>query len=148
MNVLLPAQEDYDKVIAYAKKLGLTVIGTHPNRTLLNVSGPIKSIETAFKLKLNMYQHTSGRKFYAPNNEPEVSADIASIITGIVGLDNSAVWHTYNRRKEISEELLKTSNASSFPSGPGGGYAPSDIKIAYNLTRSISKRFRSKDCSI
>ena len=37
-----PTQEDYDKVIAYAKNLGLTVIGTHPNRTLLNVSGPSK----------------------------------------------------------------------------------------------------------
>ena len=48
-----PTQEDYDQVIAYAKKLGLNVIGTHPNRTLLNVSGPTKSIETAFNLNLN-----------------------------------------------------------------------------------------------
>ena len=128
-----PTQEDYNAVIAYAKKLGLDVIGTHPNRTLLNVSGPTKSIEAAFQLKLNMYQQTNGRKFYAPDNEPAVPAAIASIINGIVGLDNSAVWHACNRRQEISNEMLNAPNASSFPSGPGGSYAPGDIKTAYNL---------------
>jgi kumamolisin len=125
-----PTQEDYNKVIAYAKQLGLSVIATHPNRTLLNVSGPTKSIEAAFKLNLNTYQQANGRKFYAPDNEPQVPVAIASIISGIVGLDNSAVWHAYNRRKEISEEML---DASSFPSGPGGGLAPGDVKTAYNL---------------
>ena len=128
-----PTQEDYDTVIAYAKKLGLNVIGTHLNRILLNVSGPTKSIEAALKLKLNMYQHTNGRIFYASDNEPEVPVAIASTISGIVGLDNSSVWHTYNRRKEISIEMLNASSASSFPSGPGGGYSPGDIKTAYNL---------------
>ena len=128
-----PTQEDYDQVIAYAKKLGLNVIGTHPNRVLLNVSGPTKSIEAALNLKLNMYQQTNGRKFYAPDSEPEVPVAIASLINGIVGLDNSSVWHAYNRRKEISEEMLNAPSASSFPSGPGGGYAPGDVKIAYNL---------------
>ena len=49
-----------------------------------------------------MYQHTNGRKFYAPDNEPEVPASIASVINGIVGLDNHAVWHPFNRHKEIS----------------------------------------------
>jgi kumamolisin len=128
-----PTQEDYDTIIAYVKKLGLDVIGIHPNRILLNVSGPTKSIEAAFQLKLNMYQQTNGRKFYAPDDEPEVPVAIASIINGIVGLDNSAVWHAYNRRQEISKEMLNAPNAASFPSGPGGGYAPNDIKIAYNL---------------
>lgn len=34
-----PTQEDYDHVVSYVKSLGLTVTGTHANRTLLNVSG-------------------------------------------------------------------------------------------------------------
>ncbi len=129
-----PTQEDYDTVIAYAKELGLTVVGTHPNRILLNVSGSAQSIEAAFEIKLNMYQQkNTGRKFYAPDNEPQVPDAIASIINGIVGLDNSAVWRTHNRRQEISKETLNASTSSSFPSGPGGGLAPSDIKTAYNL---------------
>src|SRR5215831_7835241 len=30
-----PSQEDYDRVIAFAKAQGLAVVNTHPNRTLL-----------------------------------------------------------------------------------------------------------------
>lgn len=129
-----PTQEDYDKVIAYAQSLGLTVTGTHSNRTLLNVRGPTRSIETAFNLHLHQYQMPNGRKFYAPNNNPEVPVAIASIIDGIVGLDNSAVWRPFNRRKQTTgESLVSNATSHSFPSGPGGGYSPSDLWTAYNL---------------
>ena len=81
-----------------------------------------------------MYQQANGRKFYAPDNDPEVPAAIASIIHGIVGLDNHAVWHTYNRRKQTSERTFNASNAvHHHPSGPGGGYSPNDLMTAYNL---------------
>ncbi len=130
-----PTQEDYDHVVAYAKSLGLTVTGTHSNRTLLNVSGPAESIETAFNLRLHHYQKPNGRTFYAPDNDPEVSGSMASIIDGIVGLDNHAVRHTYNRRKQTTEGFLNSNAAShAFPSGPGGGYSPNDLLTAYNLT--------------
>ncbi len=128
-----PTQEDYDKVIAYAKSIGLNVIGTHLNRTLLNISGAATTVQTAFNVNLNVYQQANNRKFHAPDKEPEVPAHIASIINGIVGLDNSAVWHTHNRHVEISKEMMQASNPSAFPSGPNGGFAPNDIKIAYNL---------------
>lgn len=133
-----PTQQDYDKVIAYAKELGLTVTNTHPNRTLLNVVGQAGSIETAFNLSLHQYQKPSGRKFYAPNNDPEIPVAIGSIISGIAGLDNHAVWHPHYRQKQTTigatEELhVSKAGSQSFPSGPGGGYAPNDILIAYNL---------------
>jgi uncharacterized repeat protein (TIGR01451 family) len=125
-----PTQEDYDKVIAHAKSLGLSVDSTHPNRTLLNVSGDAKSIESAFNLHLHRYLSSDGRRFYAPNNDPEVPFSVASVISGIVGLDNHAKWKPFLHRKEM------TSNAVSqtFPSGPGGGFSPSDLVTAYNLS--------------
>lgn len=126
-----PTEEDYANVIAHAKSLGLTVKKMHSNRTLLNVSGTTESIEKAFNLHLHQYQHRNGRSFYAPDNNPEVPASIASIVHGIVGLDNYAVRHTYNRRKEIAEDSHAGSHAH--PSGPNGGYAPTDILTAYNL---------------
>jgi kumamolisin len=130
-----PTQEDYEYVVAYAKSLGLTVTGTHSNRTLVNVSGPAGQIEKAFNLRLHHYKKQNGRTFYAPNDNPEVPVAIASIIHGIVGLDNHAVRHTYNRRKQMTEGV-KISRASSntSPSGPGGGYAPNDLLTAYNLS--------------
>jgi kumamolisin len=127
-----PTQKDYDKVVAYAKKLGLTVHGTHPNRTLLNVKGAARTIESAFNLHLHHYMLQDGRKFYAPNANPEVPRSIASVISGIVGLDNHALRHTYHHRKEASHSSNTGSNA--FPSGPGGGFAPKDLLAAYNLS--------------
>lgn len=129
-----PTQKDYDAVIAYAKGLGLEVTNTHPNRTLLTVKGHTKSVESAFDLNLHTYQLENGRKFYAPNNDPAVPHAIASVISGVVGLDNHAQWKALNRRKEITQEMFHAENASAFPSGPNGGLAPIDIKTAYNLT--------------
>jgi kumamolisin len=127
-----PTQEDYDQLIAHAQSLGLTVKAIHSNRTLLNVSAPAKTIETAFNLRLHRYQKASGQVFYAPDNEPEIAHHIASMIHGIVGLDNHAKWRTYNKKKH------KTTHSSPpahvHPSGPGGGYSPSDLLTAYNLT--------------
>lgn len=128
-----PSQADYDKVIAYAKSAGLEVTQTHSNRTLLNASAHHQLIEQTFNLQLDQYQTSSGRKFYAPNNNPEVPASIASIISGIVGLDNHAVWRPFHVLKEVVQESHLNLTANAFPSGPGGGMAPADITTAYNL---------------
>ncbi len=48
-----PTQADYDAVTAYARSLGFTITGTHPNRTLLDVSGPAGTVEAAFTLHLD-----------------------------------------------------------------------------------------------
>lgn len=129
-----PTQEDYDQLTAYAQSLGLQVTNTHSNRILLNVAGSKESIEAAFNLHLHHYQRSNGHTFYAPDNDPEVPHFIASIVHGIVGLDNQATWHTYNRRKEMQEGVLISEHVShAHPSGPGGGYSPNDVSTAYNL---------------
>lgn len=130
-----PTQEDYDKVIAYAKSIGFSVSQTHPNRTLLNVKGSVGAVESSFNLRLNVYKTPQGRKFYSANHNPEVPVSIASVINGIEGLDNLAVWRPFHHRKEVSENFhAHGTNANAIPSGPGGGYSPSDLLKAYNLS--------------
>jgi kumamolisin len=130
-----PTQEDYDQVMGHAKNLGLTVTKTHANRTLLNVEGSAKSIENGFELSLHHYQKPDGRSFYAPDQEPKLPHSIASVIHCVVGLDNHAKWRTYNQRKQI----VAKDDPSGYPSGPGGGYAPQDLLVAYNLTNVAEK---------
>lgn len=127
-----PTQENYSKVMAYAKKLGFKIAQTHPNRTLLNVTGNLATVEKAFDVRLNLYWALDGRKFYAPTNDPQVDSSIAPLISGIVGLDNSAVWRPLYQRQE---------RAGGGPelSGPQGGFSPNDIAKAYNLT-SVSEK--------
>jgi uncharacterized repeat protein (TIGR01451 family) len=127
-----PTQEDHDKVVAYAKKMGLSVSNTHLNRLLVNASGPARVLESAFGLTLHQYMSPTGRTFYAPNNDPTVPVHIASVINGIVGLDNHAKYRPYRHLKEMASS--SASGSQSFPSGPGGGFSPSDIATAYNLT--------------
>jgi len=126
-----PTQADYDAVISYARSLGLTVTGTHPNRTLLDVSGPAGMIEAAFALHLRRYQAPGGREFYAPDDNPEVPDAVASRIAGVVGLDNAAVWHAH-RRLVSAAEMART-EPFQIGTGPGGGLTPGDIRTAYNL---------------
>jgi subtilase family serine protease len=126
-----PTQADYEAVISYAQSLGFKVTGRHANRTLLSVSGPASAFEAAFNLNLHYHQAMEGRIFYAPDNDPEVPDFIAGRITGVIGLDNAAVWHTHNHVVD------KAQTAHELPyqigTGPGGGLTPSDIKTAYNL---------------
>ena len=52
-----PTQEDYNKVIDFAKANGLTVEATSRNRVNLDVSGPVSAIEKAFHVTMGVYQH-------------------------------------------------------------------------------------------
>lgn len=52
-----PTSQDYEAVIAFAKANGPRVSGTHPNRTLLNVSGAAADIEKTFHVQLRIYPH-------------------------------------------------------------------------------------------
>lgn len=128
-----PTEEDYNKVVAYAEKLGLSVTGTHSNRTLVNVSAPAQHIEKGLRLNLYKYQLSNGRKFYAPDNDPAVPVSIAHLLSGIVGLDDLSVWKTYNLRKQETAKTLASHGSQTYPSGPRGGFAPGDLVSAYNL---------------
>ena len=82
-----PSQEDYQKVMDFAKSHGLTIKRTHPNRTLLDVEGPVADIEKAFHVRLLTYKHpVEARTFFAPDVEP--SLDLDTPVLAISGLDN------------------------------------------------------------
>lgn len=129
-----PAREDYEKLVEYAKSLGLAVKAEHSNRILLNVSGSADVLEKAFNLRLHHYQKSNGHVFHAPDSDPEVPAEISSLIHGMIGLDNHAVRRTYNRQKPVSHASEAHASPHGHPSGPGGGYSPSDLLTAYNLS--------------
>ena len=82
-----PTESDYQAVIAFAKANGLAVTGTHPNRTLLDVSGTVADIEKTFHVTMRVYRHPQeARTFYAPDVEPSV--DLAVPVLYVSGLNN------------------------------------------------------------
>jgi hypothetical protein len=123
-----PTEQDYQKVIAFAKRNGLTVTATSANRVLLDVSGPAASVEKAFNVTIRVYQHpTENRTFYAPDTEPSV--DSALPILDVSGLDNY-------RRPHPRNLIIKPSGNATIAvpkagSGPSGRYFGNDFRAAY-----------------
>lgn len=135
-----PTEEDYNQVIAFAQKNGLTIRTLHPNRVVLSVSGTADTIEKVFDVHLNRYQHpTEAREFFAPDRAPEVNAALP--ILEIEGLDNFSLPKPQSHL--ISSAPLPSSNperkaakvasaaSPNIGSSPGGGYMGSDFRNAY-----------------
>ena len=124
-----PTQADYAAVSDYIRQQGLTILDTHPNRAFLDVSGSAQQVETAFHLHLMNYQTADNRVFRAPDAEPALPAAIANRVSAIIGLDTALVRRPHNIRRNENAADRQPRNGS----GSGGGYAPADIKTAYNL---------------
>ena len=126
-----PTEEDYQSVIRFAHTHGLVVIGTHPNRTLVDVRGSAGDLERTFHVKMNVYQHpTENRTFFAPNVEPSI--DLATPLLAISGLDNFVVPHPCLKTLPLPAPAPAGGGKAQLTgSGPGGYYLGNDFRHAY-----------------
>jgi hypothetical protein len=123
-----PTQEEYEAVRQFARKHGLEVTDTYPNRLLLDVAGEVANIEKAFQTTLRTYQHPSKtRQFYAPEVEPSVEPGL--VVLAIGGLDNFILPHPMNLRKRTMTARPETAPLTG--SGPEGSFLGSDFRAAY-----------------
>ncbi len=123
-----PSEEDYQTLIDFAEANGLTVSATHPNRVLVEVSGPVADIETAFHVNLRLYPHpTEARTFYAPDVEPSI--DLAVPVLDVSGLDNYIVPHPMNLKRKLPNQPVKVTPYGG--SGPNGTLMGRDFRTAY-----------------
>ena len=120
-----PTEHDYQVLIQYAHENGLVVTGTHPNRVLLDVAGPVAEIEKALHVKVMEYEHPVRGRFYAPDREP--SLDVAVPVLDISGLDNFVLPHPMS----LKNIPLSEAKAYVTGSGPGGYFIGKDFRAAY-----------------
>lgn len=129
-----PTEQDYQAVIQFAKSHGLTMTGTHSNRVVLDVSGPVSNIEQAFHVTMRVYQHpTEARTFYSPDTEPMVPSNVP--ILDIGGLNNY-IMPKARIHKRTPANHNTNSPAANFPSKGGSapenlGYMGNDFRAAY-----------------
>lgn len=123
-----PTQGEYDAVLRFAKENGLTVTGTARNRLIVQVSGTVANVESAFHVKMGAYQHpTENRAFFAPDREP--TTDLTFSLWHVSGLDNFSLPHPAGLDKR-PEKGTKQSGAT-IGSGPSGSFLGSDMRAAY-----------------
>jgi uncharacterized repeat protein (TIGR03803 family) len=124
-----PTEQDYQAVTRFAQAHGLTVTGTHPNRTLLDVNGAVADVERTLHVRMRVYQHpTEARTFFASDAEP--SLDLAVPILGISGLDDFILPRPMNLKTAAFDT---DTNATAYPtgSGPSGYFIGGDFRAAY-----------------
>jgi subtilase family serine protease len=124
-----PTEQNYQAVMDFAKAHGLTVTGTHPNRTLLDVSGAVADVEVAFHVNLRVYPHpVEARTFYAPDSEPSI--DLAVPVLEIEGLDDYVMPRPMYH--QMATPLVQDNEVKpNVGSGPGGTYMGKDFRTAY-----------------
>jgi len=123
-----PSTNDYVTLTAFLQAQGLTVTGTHANRTLLDVAGSVSQIQQTFHTRLRLYRHPrEPRFFYAPDAEP--SLDLAVPVLHISGLDDWVLPHPMNL--QISPRNQPVSGQPWTGSAPGGAYWGLDFRTAY-----------------
>jgi hypothetical protein len=125
-----PSRKDYQQAIDFARRSGLRIVETHPNRTLLSMEGTADGVEQAFHLKLVTRAHpTDSRTFFAPDREPTVGMDAR--VLHVSGLNNYHLPHPSGLRRGVSPHGLVASAAPATGSGPNGEYMGFDFRRAY-----------------
>ncbi len=111
-----PTEEDYQKVIDFARANGLTVVGTHPNRLLVDVTGKSAAVEGAFHVTMRTYHHpTENRDFFAPDTDPTVDATLP--ILNISGMDNYSLPHPNFKIRPLNQASGVMPAVGSAPGG-------------------------------
>ena len=120
-----PNQKDYDKLTAFLQANGLTVSGTHPNRMILDVSGPVSAIEKTLHVNMSLYVHARRGQYIAPDRDPWLDVDVE--VLNITGLD------TFVLPKPMNLKATPMTSAAPFVSGsgPGGLFVGNDFRAAY-----------------
>ncbi len=137
-----PSAEDYQKVMNFATNNGLSIVGTHANRLVLDLSGKASDVQKAFNVNLKTYHDsTRDRDFYAPDTDPTVSSSLP--VLHVHGLDNYATPQSYLHRQPVNSSQAVSSGqpigALQEPSAahpatgtaPQGGYWGQDFRNAY-----------------
>jgi len=129
-----PTEKDYQAAMVFAMAHGLTPAARHPNRMVLDVTGPAGSVELAFQTTLNQYRHPKeNRIFFAPSAEPSVPSHLKILdVSGLSSL--GAPRPKYRLPPANGGQGGNFSAASAAPkagSAPGGNYIGDDFRAAY-----------------
>jgi len=85
-----PAKQDEQAVVDWAKSQGLTVTHRYANRLLVDVEGPVATIEAALGVKINNYQ-LGNASFHSNDRDPVIPSQLTNIIHSVGGLNNLQV---------------------------------------------------------
>src|ERR1700722_561068 len=118
---------DYACLKSWAGANGLRVSHESVGRINLTVRGSVSQFQRLFNTQLNNYRSPDGQEFYSATLEPVVPSEIASRISGVIGLTESKmVTPMVKVGKRLGENPVPAAEPASPDTaggtGPGGAY--------------------------
>lgn len=139
-----PSAQAVAAVRQFLSSSGLKVTGVSANRTLISAKGSVAQVERVFGVSILQYQ-LGKRTVYAPDRAPLIPDTLAPYVLNIAGLDDIAVAQpllsgqmSAQSSANGASNAAKTTKATMPAIGPGGGYTPTELRSAYNVTNLIS----------
>ena len=123
------------QVTSYLKSEGLSVGQVTANHLTVSVSGSAADVEKAFDVSLGTYT-ASGHSFYANASAATLPASIASVVSGVAGLNDQALHTSY-----LEQSKAVVSHA-------GTTITPTVAREGYNLTTDISDGYNGSGKTI
>jgi len=130
-----PTQQDFDRVVSFAKENGFAVVGGTRGSHEVQIRGTAAQVERAFNVKLNTYRDAvEGKTYFAADREPSV--DLPFQLWHVSGLDNLDKPHPlFVKRSDYAaahgirpEEVVSHATTGS---GPSASFLGSDMRAAY-----------------
>lgn len=120
-----PSESDVAQVSQFLESQGLKVKNIHSNRLVIEVEGSAAQVERAFEVELHQYVKSNGKVAFSPLSEPRVDAQIAPLLTGVIGISN---FTEHTRSHATFKELSPRASH-----GPSSGVTPQVLRAAYNV---------------
>jgi kumamolisin len=136
---------DLAAVRAFATSHGLMIVGEHPDRRTVILSGTVEHFNAAFSIELKQYSHPQGT-YRGRVGSIQLPAELDGVIEAVLGLDNRPQAKPHFRSRagasNISYTPTQVAEAYGFPAGNGegqciaiielgGGYKPADLKAYF-----------------
>jgi hypothetical protein len=110
---------------------GVTVRPTSGDGTVIPVTGTASQEASTFRTSLQDYRLPSGRIAYANTVPPQIPAQLASSIQGVVGLDDLTLGHT----DDATDSVSTGTTAEAGPGlAPGSGATADQIAAGFDYS--------------
>ncbi len=124
---------DMTQVVSWLQSEGLAVDAVSRARNWIWFSGTAGQMQSALRTEIRRYR-VNGESHFANSSEPSVPAALASIVTGVTGLDDFHARPAQSRRVLTSAASARSSIGPQFSASGGVHYlAPDDLATIYNL---------------
>ena len=121
-----PAENDLTTVKNWLQSEGFAINAVSPSGMLIDFSGTARQIRKAFHTEIH-HLNVNGQAHMANMSDPQIPAALASVVTGIVSLNNFRPHSMHTKIRAMGAVTPNTTN------GADQYVAPADLATIYNL---------------